>query len=140
MSLPILFPPQEMEGRLLVDGSLSDSCPVSAYTGSSDGPVLAVRIAGPAARHDGGVPSLGETLLRIMEIGNGRESADASAATLTVTPDTSGVGLLEFHQIDAAREAGRAAGRAAVEALLQSGILTTGTATADSRTSADNIA
>ncbi|EUA89581.1 conserved transmembrane transport domain protein [Mycobacterium ulcerans str. Harvey] len=28
-----------------------------------------------------------------------------------IRPDTSAVGLLEFHQIDAAREAGRAAAR-----------------------------
>jgi predicted acylesterase/phospholipase RssA len=38
-------------------------------------------------------------------------------ATITVTPDTRGIGLLEFHQIDAARDAGVRAGEAAVAAL-----------------------
>ncbi|HET7647250.1 MAG TPA: hypothetical protein VFK17_01705, partial [Gaiellaceae bacterium] len=38
-------------------------------------------------------------------------------ATVVVTPDTRGIGLLEFHQLDRAVEAGRAAGRAAVAAL-----------------------
>ncbi len=33
-----------------------------------------------------------------------------------MTPDTRGIGLLEFHQIDRAVEAGRAAGRAALDA------------------------
>ena len=36
-----------------------------------------------------------------------------------MTPDTRGIGLLEFHQIDRAREAGRLAGAAVVEALEQ---------------------
>jgi predicted acylesterase/phospholipase RssA len=38
-------------------------------------------------------------------------------AAVMVTPDTRGVGLLEFHQIDRLREAGRAAGRAALDQL-----------------------
>jgi NTE family protein len=33
----------------------------------------------------------------------------AGQATVVVTPDTRGIGLLEFHQIDRAVEAGRAA-------------------------------
>jgi NTE family protein len=32
-----------------------------------------------------------------------------------ITPRPDGVGLLEFHQLDAAREAGRAAARKALE-------------------------
>jgi hypothetical protein len=42
-------------------------------------------------------------------------------ATVTVTPDTRGIGLLEFHQIDAARDAGVRAGEAAVVALRERG-------------------
>jgi hypothetical protein len=42
-------------------------------------------------------------------------------ATITVTPDTRGVGLLEFHQINAARDAGLRAGEAAVVALQEQG-------------------
>ncbi len=38
-------------------------------------------------------------------------------AAVVVTPDTRGIGLLEFHQIDRAVEAGRVAGRAAIDAL-----------------------
>lgn len=127
MSLPVLFPPQEMDGRLVVDGSLSDSCPVSPFSSSREGPVVAVRIATASSEAGGRPPSLGETLLRIIEMGNrGQQTVGAPPATLTVTPDTSGVGLLEFHQIDVAREAGRLAGLAAVEELARSGLLTTG--------------
>jgi predicted acylesterase/phospholipase RssA len=52
----------------------------------------------------------------LMASATGVASAKA-AATVTVTPDTRGVGLLEFHQIDRAVEAGRQAGAAAAEAL-----------------------
>lgn len=53
----------------------------------------------------------------------GARSGDAAVATVTVTPDTSGVGLLEWHQVDAAREAGRRAGQAAIDALARAGVL-----------------
>ena len=36
-------------------------------------------------------------------------------ADMVIKPRAEGVGLLEFHQIDAAREAGRAAAREALE-------------------------
>ncbi len=48
-------------------------------------------------------------------------------ATLSgIVPDTTGIGLLEFHQIDHAREAGRQAGEAAVAALRQGRFLAVG--------------
>lgn len=123
MALPVLFPPQEIGGRLLVDGSLSDECPVRAFSETGEGPVLAVRIA-PTVSPDSGIPSIGETLLRVVDIGNRhRQDSDGLSASLTVTPDTTGVGLFEFHQIDVAREAGRRAGLAAVEALTRTGLV-----------------
>ncbi len=38
-------------------------------------------------------------------------------ADLLIQPRTPGIGLLEFHQLDAAREAGRIAAREALEQL-----------------------
>ncbi|MCW2785440.1 MAG: conserved transrane transport protein [Marmoricola sp.] len=49
----------------------------------------------------------------MMASGNAAEDAVAQA-DLVLRPDTSGAGLLEFHQIDAMREAGRTAARAAL--------------------------
>jgi hypothetical protein len=54
----------------------------------------------------------------VMANGSGAPSPHVPA-TVTVMPDTRGIGLLEFHQIDDAREAGLQAGRAAVAALRQ---------------------
>jgi EmrB/QacA subfamily drug resistance transporter len=124
MCLPVLFPPQRLDDRVLVDGTLTDNCPVDALYEVPEGPVLAVRIGGassrPAAER---VPKLGETLMRIMQMADrGPEPESERAATITVTPDTRGVGLLEFHQIDEAREAGRRAGEAALVAWRQRGM------------------
>jgi EmrB/QacA subfamily drug resistance transporter len=122
--LPVLFPPQLLNGRVLVDGALSDNCPITAFTKVAEGPVVAVRIGNASSgSHSERVPSLGETLIRVMQMGDRRVSDDAAAnmATITVTPDTRGVGLLEFHQINAARDAGLRAGEAAVVALQEGG-------------------
>lgn len=119
MCLPVLFPPQRLDGRVLVDGTLTDNCPVGPLLEVPEGPVVAIRIGSTSSRATGErIPSLGETLMRIMQMADRQTTDDPSRiATVTVTPDTRGVGLLEFHQIDRAREAGRRAGEAAVTAL-----------------------
>lgn len=122
MCLPVLFPPQRLDGRVLVDGTLTDNCPVGALYEVPEGPVVAVRIGTASTTPaPGRVPSLGETLMRIMQMADRPGNGSAPPATVTVTPDTRGVGLLEFHQIDRARQAGRLAGEAAVAALRQRG-------------------
>jgi predicted acylesterase/phospholipase RssA len=62
------------------------------------------------------VPGLGETLMRVLLMGSA-DTADAARrhADLVIRPRPVGVGLLEFHQLDRAREAGRAAARAVLE-------------------------
>lgn len=121
--LPVLFTPRLVDGQALVDGSLSDNCPSRPLAEDDAGPVVAVLIgtgrAGP--RSTDRPPSLGETLLRVMQLGGVTVGTGEGGATLTVSPDTRGIGLLEFHQIDEARESGRQAGRAALEALHESG-------------------
>ena len=61
-------------------------------------------------------PYLGETLTRLFLLASSRTSeAAARHADLVIAPRNPGLGLLEFHQIDAAREAGRRAAREALE-------------------------
>ena len=91
-----------------------------------EGPIIAVDVKASFEHGDGGAaavgarascgpPSLGETLTRVLLLGssNTSEAADRHA-DLTIKPRTEGVGLLEFHQLDGAREAGRAAAREAL--------------------------
>jgi len=122
-SLPGLFPPVRVGNSLHVDGGVIDNLPVSALE-DDEGPIVAVNIsAGGSGRSRSGeprVPLIMETLLRSMLIGSAAAIDDARRrAAIVVTPDTRGIGLLEFHQIDRAIEAGRAAGRAAIAALAE---------------------
>jgi NTE family protein len=91
-----------------------------------EGPIIAIDVKAAARRpesaqeearsRDGRPPRLGETLTRLLLLGS--ESTSQSArrhADLVIRPRAEGVGLLEFDQLDTAREAGRAAARKALE-------------------------
>ena len=124
LSLPGLYPPARIDNDLHVDGGVLDNLPVRPLVDRDEGPIVAVNIgaATSMSRKDGPprVPSLGETLLRTMLMAGSSTLDEAKElATVVVTPDTRGVGLLEFHQMDRARDAGRAAGQAAVAALAE---------------------
>jgi hypothetical protein len=71
-------------------------------------------------------------LLHVIEMGDRGGPPTDMVPTISVTPDTSGVGLLEFHQIDVAREAGRRAGEAVVAAVRKSQVVDL-TTTVDTR-------
>jgi predicted acylesterase/phospholipase RssA len=121
ISLPIVSPPRVHDGRALIDGSLLDNLPVAPMAESGDGPVIAVdvkpRSGGPSGRkRSDSVPRLGETIARVLQLAT-TSTTDAAArhADFVIRVGVEGVGLLEFHQIDAAREAGRRAARGALE-------------------------
>lgn len=97
-----------------------------------EGPVIAVDVKAsferPPAAGNGGnggepqkarevrTPGIIETLTRVLLLGSTNTSETARRhADWTITPRADGVGLLEFHQLDQAREAGREAARAALE-------------------------
>lgn len=135
IAMPVLGPPVVRGGRTLIDGSLVDNLPVAAMAELGDGPIIAVDVKAtidrgnrpangnpqaPVRRYAGGgdrpPPALGETLGRVLLLGSSKTSEAARRhADLVITPRTDGVGLMEFHQIDRAREAGREAARAAIE-------------------------
>jgi EmrB/QacA subfamily drug resistance transporter len=128
LRLPGIFPPYAYNGALHVDGGVLDNVPVSALAGA-EGPLIAVNIssggdARPASAIQHGpsprVPSIGDTLMRTMMMGSGMAAASTLAlADVVIRPNPSGVGLLEFHQIDPAREAGRVAAREALPRIMQ---------------------
>ncbi len=134
MNVPILAPPQVRGRDLIIDGSLVDNLPVRAMADMSEGPVIAVDVkatferngrpdadgsgtGAPRVQADPPPPSLGETVTRLLLLGSANTSeAAGDHADLVIKPRAEGVGLFEFHQLDAAREAGRAAARDALEA------------------------
>ncbi len=126
ISLPLIAPPLRHADALLIDGSLLDNLPLEPMAASGEGPVLAMDIKGgderpsssreaPREQAPRRLPSLPETLARIALLSSANtDDAAQRYADMTISVRVSGVGLLEFHQIDHAREAGR---RAAMEAL-----------------------
>jgi EmrB/QacA subfamily drug resistance transporter len=122
VSIPVLFPPMRYDDRLLVDGGVLDNLPVRLLTERDEGPIVAVNIAmgggggGSARTGPPRMPSMGDTLLRVMMIGSGGavQAARASGATV-LTPPPLGVGTLEWHQMDLVVEAGRMAARELLE-------------------------
>ncbi|ORW14487.1 MFS transporter [Mycobacterium lacus] len=129
--LPGLYAPMVYGGSLHVDGGVLDNLPVTSLA-REEGPLIAVAIgarrrarppSGPKHAYAAQVPNIVDTLVRTMTIGSAMAATAVLArADLAITPDTSDIGLLEWHQIDRAREAGRIATREAlpqIMALLQ---------------------
>jgi NTE family protein len=135
LRLPGIFPPYVYDGTLHVDGGVLDNLPVSALAGD-EGPLVAVSIGfggdpKPASKPDPKpgsakqfagpprIPGIAETLMRTMMMGSGlADAATMTEADVVIRPGSRGVGLLEFHQIDQAREAGRTATREALPQIL----------------------
>jgi len=130
--VPVLATPRVRGRDLLIDGSLVDNLPVGALADLGEGPIIAVDVkatfdssepgtSAPASAaaepvRERRAPSLAETLTRVLLLGSSNTSEEARRhADVVIKPRPDGVGLLEFHQIDAAREAGRVAAREALE-------------------------
>jgi NTE family protein len=122
--MPVLAPPQVRGGRLLIDGSLKDNLPMDAMALLGEGPMIAVDVKASFERNgapgdrprEPRAPGLGETLTRVVLLASSNTSETARRhAALTIKPRNEGMGLLEFHQLDRAREAGRQAAREALE-------------------------
>jgi predicted acylesterase/phospholipase RssA len=143
MAIPGLLPPANVDGRILVDGGILNNLPVETLARRGEGPVIASELTGngfdhryaagssDAGRHarlrsalrtavtgvEGPAPRLRDTLMRVLVLA----SVDATRAArdqadVVITPNTGGIGMLEFTAIERAIEAGR---EAALSALAQ---------------------
>jgi NTE family protein len=141
LAIPGVFPPvARPDGRILVDGGVLDNLPVETMARTGEGPVIAVDVGvavqpdadrpGVGRRHEvnramrrvltgseAEIPRLGETIVRTMMVGSSDTTAAARRhADLVITPDVSGIGLMEWKAIDRSRELGRQAAREALAA------------------------
>jgi EmrB/QacA subfamily drug resistance transporter len=128
MCIPIIAPPRVRGGRLLVDGALVDNLPIERMAALGEGPIIAADVKASlssatersptseaANERPERLPTLGETVMRVVFMGSTNSSEAAQRhSSLLITSRPPGIGLLEFHQIDHAREAGRQAARAAL--------------------------
>ncbi|MEY2516073.1 MAG: hypothetical protein QOJ89_3431, partial [bacterium] len=119
MALPVFAPPVVHEGRLLLDGALMDNLPSEAMAADREGPIIAVDATEPSIRTlpagtDPPVPSLMETLYKVMLLSESDSDRRRSFADLLIRPDYEDIGILEFHMLDRMRDAGRRAAAAAL--------------------------
>jgi predicted acylesterase/phospholipase RssA len=120
MTLPGLAPPVVSGQRVFVDGGVIDHLPVRSMAADGEGPIIAVDATSTLGRPrgagaDASAPPLRETLTRVLLLGSANTAKEAPRwANLVITPRSEGIGLLEFHQLDRAREAGRRAAREAL--------------------------
>jgi predicted acylesterase/phospholipase RssA len=125
--LPGLYAPLAYGGSLHIDGGVLDNLPVGALS-RTEGPLIAVgigvrssapRAVSPKHSRCPRTPGLLETLIRTMTIGSGMtQSTVLARADLALLPRTDNIGLLEWHQIDRAREAGRIATQEAMPQIM----------------------
>jgi predicted acylesterase/phospholipase RssA len=138
LSIPGVFPPvATQDGRLLVDGGVLDNLPVATMARKGEGPVIAVDVTGAMGRpkrpmrprlaglarplrraltgSEAAIPHLGETIVRTIMVGSIDTVAAARMhADLVITPQTDGIGLMDWKALPHVVELGRRAAREAL--------------------------
>lgn len=105
MAVPALFPPVERDGRLLVDGGVSNNVPIDVVRGMGADIVIVVDISTPLQTKED-ITSLTSVINQLSLILT-NQSAARQLATLTkkdvvIRPDLAGIGVLDFENaIDA---------------------------------------
>lgn len=125
MSVPGVFPPVEVGGRLLVDGGVVDNLPVEAARAMGAQIIIAVNVGTPLLPRDKltDIVNVGSQLILMM----GLENAERSIASLRpgdvlITPDLAELGSADFGKGQQIVAAGEAAARAVAERLAQLGV------------------
>jgi NTE family protein len=99
MAIPTVFSPVELEGRLLVDGGVTNNVPVDVVRAMGADVVIAIDIGAQFA----GEEEVGESFLSILGqtnrmITRGNMIPRLAQADLVLTPDIAGFGTLEFEK------------------------------------------
>jgi NTE family protein len=109
MSLPVVFPPVEFDGRLLVDGALSDNLPAGLARELGADLVIAVDVSAPPAELgvDAGVL---EVVGRLMDLMMSQDVEDAEERPdVLIRPLLQGIEAGDFSRYEDAIAAGRSA-------------------------------
>jgi NTE family protein len=121
ISIPGIYPPQRMGGRLLVDGGVVDPVPSGVVRSLGADIVIAVRLSTRAAaavefaeaiEASGKVPSVVHTILRSRDLMLGRDRSAHREASVVIEPEflpSTGMGLRDFSRGQRFVEIGEAA-------------------------------
>lgn len=123
MAVPLLFPPSEVDGRLLVDGALSDPLPVLTAVGRGAGAVVAVACrseAPPAARSAVGavLRAHAAAVNNMLRLSSAYQELADAVPLLRLEPDARGLaGLFDGAAVGAAIALGEEAMRSELPTL-----------------------
>ncbi|MGF1444813.1 MAG: patatin-like phospholipase family protein [Pikeienuella sp.] len=111
MSIPALFPPVEIDGRLLVDGGVVNNLPVDVARAMGAELVIVSEIPGANVTSDD-LRSFTAVLAQTMSVMIGANSqaqvASLGAGDVHLVPEVGAVGMLAFEQAPSTVSAGRA--------------------------------
>lgn len=111
MTIPAVIEPMELDGRLLVDGGLTDNLPVDVVRAMGADVVIAVDIGTPLSDRDHlkSLFDISRQVINLLTDSNVRRSR--TMADLVVEPDLAGISVPDYDKLAQAMHAGRAAAR-----------------------------
>jgi len=120
MSVPGVFAPVELDGRLLIDGGVANNLPVDVVRGMGVDVVIAVDIGTPLARLDeltSPIAVTGQMTTGMMERETSLRRESLTERDLLIVPGLEGFGSAAFTKAGEIIPRGEAAARAAAEGL-----------------------
>lgn len=112
MSLPGIFPPVDLDGRLLVDGGIMDNLPVDVVKAMGADIVIAVNIGTPPAKREELNSYFAITGQMVSILQEGSILQRAKMADLLIQPDLQGISMTAYEKMGQAVAQGTAAAEA----------------------------
>ena len=109
MSLPGVFPPMEIDGRFLVDGGALNNLPVDAALQMGADVVIAVNVGTPLMDRDQLASTLAIAYQALSLASEQRIRDQQAKATVVITPQLSGIAMLDFSKLPEAIASGETA-------------------------------
>jgi len=117
MTIPGIFAPVEIDGRLLVDGGMSDNLPVEVVREMGADIVIAVDVGTPLASPKAIRSYLGVTSQAFNFLTRLNSVRSSTLADLVIRPDLEGIGSADFKKVPDAIGLGEAAANAVEDKL-----------------------
>jgi len=113
-AVPGLFPPVEIEGRLLIDGGVVEALPIAAAVSLGADSVVAVTLGGA----ESAPRPVGTAVDRAIEVALGfqRPNGGANESDIVIAPDIGGLSRWSRRDVPVLIEAGRRAAAATLDA------------------------
>jgi NTE family protein len=116
ISIPGVFNPVELDGRMLVDGAVVAGVPVSVAKQMHGDLIVAVNVGFDHTQHQ--VNNIFDVMSKVMDImGNRLDALQLSGADLVITPQLGNIGTMHFQRANECIQIGRRAADAVMPQL-----------------------